>query len=169
VLHSLKIGPILIACKGLSAPIWPSPCSDALVAVDVANDGDGPDGVESDLHALHMSCLTASSTHSCTIRLEPILGTEYTAVYSYGHTVFKHTEFGQKWPISAKNTEYTTEYTPYAEWPNPFGATIVQRDIELNRSYSIGVRKLKVSQTATYLACQRRAVMTISLHVVTYG
>ena len=34
----------------------------------------------------------------------------------YGPTVLKHTEFGQKRP-----TKYTSEYSPYAEWPNPYG------------------------------------------------
>ena len=63
--------------------------------------------------------------HSCTIRSE-IFGDRINGRI-FGHTVLKHTKFGQKWPISAKNTEYTTEYTPYAEWPNPFGATMEKR------------------------------------------
>ena len=40
----------------------------------------------------------------------------------YGHTVLKYMEYGQKRPILAQNTKYTTEYSPYAEWLNLYGA-----------------------------------------------
>ncbi len=61
--------------------------------------------------------------HNCTIRSEHFWDRIYGRID--GHTVLKYTEYGQKRPILAQNTEYTTEYSPYAEWPNPYGATLV--------------------------------------------
>ncbi len=42
-------------------------------------------------------------------------------IRSYGIKIY---EKRQKRPILAQNTEYTTEYSPDAEWPNPYGATM---------------------------------------------
>ncbi len=92
--------------------------------------------------------------HSCTVRSEHFWG-QYIRpnIWSYGIKIYG---IRSKTAYLAQNTEYTTKFSPYAEWSNPYGACMVARDcVGDNQRTCNGVHGVRLWREQQISACRQ--------------